>query len=117
MAIAQVFFDQDLRYGIDGMREFLKKKRIALKAMNETNFILFLNRKRNQCKMVSFSDRGAYLTTFKTAKGRMNLNDLKKIPTLYKGTEFINSKMETQLKEFLGHGVTVFTEGAELKVV
>ncbi len=29
MAIAQVFFDSDLRYGIDGLRELLKKKRVV----------------------------------------------------------------------------------------
>lgn len=117
MAIAKVFFDADLRYGIDGMRELLKKKRIAMSAMKNADFVLFLNRKRNQCKMISFTDRGAYLTTFKTTKGKMSLQDLKAIPNLYRESSFINGTMKGQIKEFLGTGITVYTEGAELKAV
>lgn len=117
MAVAQVYFDADLRYGIDGLKEFLKKKRIAVKAMRDGNFMLFLNRKRNQCKMISFSDRGAYLSTFKTDKGRMHLKDLMAFPTLYKESNFMNKTMEGQVQEFLGRGVTVYTEGAELRAV
>lgn len=117
MAIAQVFFDQDLRYGIDGLRIILKKKKIAIQALKNTSYVLFLNRRRNQCKMISFSDRGSYLTTFKANKGRMTLEDIKLLPVLYKNTGFINTKMENQIGEFLNHGVNVYTEGAELKVI
>lgn len=117
MAVAKVFFDSDLRYGIDGTRELLKKKRIAIGAMKDVDFVLFVNRRRNQCKMISFSSRGSYLTTFKTTKGRMTVEDLQKIPTLYKESSFLNKTMESQVREFLGHGVTVYTEGADLKAV
>jgi hypothetical protein len=117
MAIAQVFFDQDLRYGIDGLKVILQQKRIALKALKDSAYVLFVNRSRNQCKMISFTSRGTWLTTFRTNKGRMALDDLKRLPTLYKETGFINGKMETQLKEYLGRGVQVYTEGANLMVV
>jgi hypothetical protein len=117
MAIAQVFFDQDLRYGIDGLRTVLQQKRIAIKALKDSSYVLFVNRSRKQCKMISFTSRGAWLTTFRVEKGRIALDDLKRLPTLYKETGFINGKMETQLKEYLGRGVQVYTEGADLKVV
>ncbi|MGE0528771.1 MAG: hypothetical protein AB7P49_17025 [Bdellovibrionales bacterium] len=84
--------------------------------MKDSSFVLFVNRKRNQCKMISFTDRGSYLTTFKTNTGRMTIDDLKRLPSIYKETGFINQTMEKQIKEFLGHGVQVWTEGADLKV-
>jgi len=34
----KVFFDADLRYGIDGMRLILKQKRIAITAMKENDW-------------------------------------------------------------------------------
>jgi hypothetical protein len=45
MAIAQVFFDQDLRYGIDGLRTVLQQKRIAIKALKDSSYV-FLHRGR-----------------------------------------------------------------------
>lgn len=116
MAIAKVFFDADLRYGIDGLKAELKRKRIAVSAMRGTDYMLFLNRKRNQCKLISFNERGAYLTTFKTLKGRMHLEDLKMLPNLYTKTNFVNTQMATQVEDFLGHGVQVYTEGEALKI-
>jgi hypothetical protein len=116
MAVAKVFFDADLRYGIDGLKGFLKQKRIAISAMKGTDFVLFLNRRRNKCKMISFSDRGTYLTSFGALKGRMTLEDLKRIPGLYRETSFLNPTMERQIRDFLGSGVQVYTEGQELKI-
>lgn len=117
MAIARVFFDSDLRYGIDGLRLELKKKRVAWSAMKAHDYVLFLNRRRNQCKMISFTERGSWLTTFRAEKGRISLEDLKALPMLYRETGFINQTMEKQIKTFLGEGVRVYTEGQELKVV
>lgn len=93
--------------------ELLKKKKIATKAMRDSDFMLFLNRKRNQCKMISFTARGAYLTTFRTNKGRMSAQDIMAIPVLYLEAG-MNDTFADQVENFLGQGITVYSEGANL---
>ncbi len=117
MAVIRVFENFDLRYGVDGLRIQLKAKRIALSAMKETDFVLFMNKRRNQVKLISFTARGTYLTIFKTIAGRIQLSDLVKLPELLSASKFKNAGMEKQVAEFLGGNVKITTDGEETKVV
>lgn len=112
MAIARVYFDQDMRCSIDGLKAALKLKGVAV-PRSEGDLVLFMNRSKTMFKMLSSSN---HLVLFKAPKGKVTIENIKSVSKIFSNTNFKSNTGETQTKKFLGRGVVVFTDGAELKV-
>jgi hypothetical protein len=115
MGIATVFFDQDLRLGVDGLRILLKQKRIATSAMRSGDFILFINRSKKHAKLFWTTEGKAVLVAVRKDKGRLSLEDIKHIPTLFTGN-LMTAKVSDHITKHLKTSVQVLGDESGLRV-
>jgi len=112
--VVRVYFDQDLRYGLDGLTKICKQKRIGISSMKGDEMVMFINRARKQMKIMW---AGRYLfTAYKHAgEGRFRAEDLNEISRNFKADLF-NGEMGNRVKNYLGKGLIVVDDGEGLKV-
>ena len=75
MRIARVFLNVSMIQGHDGLVKIVRS--FKLKGLTKDDLIVFINRKRNRCKILSGSDVVAYL---RLPKGLIELNAIQYIP-------------------------------------
>lgn len=75
MRIARVFLNVSMIQGHDGLVKIVRS--FKLKGLTKDDLIVFINRKRNRCKILSGSDVVAYL---RLPKGLIDLNAIQYIP-------------------------------------
>lgn len=114
MAVVRAYFDQDLRNGIDGLTTILKQRRVAVASMKSADLVLFINRSRTMFKMFSGS---GHLVTYKSKKGRLNIEDIKSVSKVFVNTDFKSSKTDKQVAKVLNDGAVVYHDGDHLKAV
>lgn len=96
MAIAKVFIDVDMRLGIPGLTELCKSKRLGI--MKSDAMVLFLNKKRNLCKIFWNKE---FMLTFKKEAGYISIEELKNIPYYFRGNMFKSVTLEGEATGFL----------------
>lgn len=108
MGIARVFFDQALRYGIPGLTELLKSKRVSQKAIQSSDMTMFVNSKRT---IVKIFWGGNYLLTFSKGKGegKITADEIRAIPDFFKGG-MTSNKLDTQIRGFLDHDSHIYID-------
>ena len=111
--IVRIYFDQDLRPGVHGLMEELKRKKVAIQALKETDLIVCVNRSRTIFKMISGSHHMVY---YKALKGRIKLEDIKKVSQIFANTSFKSKKASTETLKVLQKGVSLFHDGDDLRV-
>lgn len=107
MAIAKVFFDIDMRLGIDGFEEILKRKKVTLRA-NE--FAMFMNRKQTYIKIYW---GGHYILNYRKGK-QISVEDIKSIPEYFK-REIMSANIERQIQKFIGDAPQVHVDESGLR--
>lgn len=110
--ILRVYFDVDMRMGANGLREMCKTKRLAMSHMKDTDFVLFLNRKKTSFKMLSAS---GYLVSF-TGQKYLTMDDIEKVPQIFGSDKsLLQGKNLDKVHEIVSKNLKVFEDG-ELKV-
>lgn len=100
MAIARVFFDSDMRFGITGLTEAAKKQGVKAETLKETDFLLFMNKKKTSLKII-WGQR--YLLNLRKPldEGKITMEEIMNIPNYFKG-KFIAGSAEMVLRKGLG---------------
>jgi hypothetical protein len=114
MAIARVYFDQDLRYGIDGFTKELQAKRISQKAIASDDMTMFVNTRRTHVKIFW---AGQFVLSFRKRKGegKVTVQDLKSIPKCFSSGMF-NASVQKHLGNHLEKGIHVVVDDEGLKI-
>ncbi len=112
--VVRCYFDQYLRFGIDGLLLDLKKKKIAVAQMKDSDLILFMNRSRTIFKMLSGSH---HLVVYKAKQGKIKIEDIKNVSKIFSNTNFKTERLDNSTSKFLGKGATLFHDGDDLRVV
>lgn len=109
MAVAKVFLDVNMGLGIPGLTKLLEENRIAVKAAHTDTMFMFLNRNRNQVKIL-WHER--FMLHFRKSEDAITIDELKKIPNYFKA-QIITGKIETQLAKFINKktNVTIDEDG------
>lgn len=98
MAIAKVFFDINLAMGIPGLTQVAKKQGVLGKDLLAQDFLLFVNRRKTQCKIMWSAK---YLLQVRKADGKLTLKDLTLIPQYFKG-QIMKEDIQDQLDHHFG---------------
>jgi len=111
MGIVRVYFNQDLRCGLPGLSDVLGSS--VLGDARPTDMFMFMNRKRTSLKIMW---GGKYLLTMtKKNGGIITLDEIKEIPTQFRGT-FLGQRLERGLTSTLQQSVDVWAEARGLRV-
>lgn len=92
--IARVFFDQDMRLGLPGLNALIESKKIFTK---KSDALVFVNTKKTMMKCLI---ERQYLLTVKAKEGRVSVDDILRIPSLFEGV-WMNAKVKSQLENQL----------------
>lgn len=113
MAVIKVFLDTSMGLGIPGLRRHLDEQRIAVDAAAPNDMFMFLNRNRNQCKILW---NGNMLFHLRKEGAEITIEELKKVPSFFRHA-LLGEKMEKQLNKYINKRVNVSVDEDGLKVV
>lgn len=104
MKLAHFFLNQDMRCTHDGLAEVLKKKKIKV---NDGDFVVFLNRKRNMVKM--FCGGKAALLCYKKDNRVIDPGIIPLLPKYCGGDEMnidaaVREHLLKLMRKKIGHG-------------
>lgn len=95
--IQEIFFDTDLRNGLDGLIDVAKKRNVDIDKLKKGDFLVFVNTKRDKMRLVPCKDLFA---NYRSPTGRIELNMIRHIPEYFDGSELGFSKaLEKALRE------------------
>lgn len=93
-----MFFDIDMRLGINGLTEVLRKGGIKAQAANSDDFFMFMNRRKTQSKIMWV---GEYLLQIRKDEGKITLDDILAVPKFFK-KPLIGGPVMRQVQNHLG---------------
>jgi hypothetical protein len=94
MAIVKVFFEADMRLGIPGLNEIAKKKKSGPMA---SGFLMFMNKKKTMAKIIWAVQ---YMLTLRKEHGKITMDDLRKVPSYFKG-EMMTNSVDAQVIKYI----------------
>ncbi len=98
MAVVKVFFDIDMRLGIDGLSKVMKSA--GVKPATADDMMMFMNRRKTYVKIL-WDGRFVLQLRKPNEEGRLTLEEIRTIPGFFKGS-FMNSTIEQRIVKTLG---------------
>lgn len=93
--IYRCFFDVDLRNGHHGLSILAIKNKINIKLLDNGEFVVFINRRRNALKLFAANNTIAHYKQ----NHIIDLNTIRLLPTVFNGTEIkYDAALEKALK-------------------
>ncbi len=102
MAITKVIFDVPMNLGIPGLTSLAREKKIKT---GEGRYILFMNRKRTRVKILLDEET---LFVYSPQSGAITVDQLKAIPSLFKGGEWMAPNTANHLERWLSSPLTTY---------
>lgn len=107
MAIAKLVFDVPMNLGLPGLTQLARDKRIKI---GEGRYVMFINRNRTKVKIL-FDDTTLFV--YSKPSGRIEVEELKVLPTLFRG-DWITSSISNQLEKWLDTPITPYSSLAKV---
>ena len=82
--VVQVFFNSDLRCGLDGLTIIAKKAGVNSDDLSDGEFLVFINKKKNMMRVF----HGNMFTHYRPESGRVNYGMIQHLPRSFNGTKF-----------------------------
>lgn len=108
MAVAKVFFDVSMGYGLPGLTEIARQKKFKV---GDGKFGLFMNRKRTKVKILF--DEQTLVSYSKSSGGQITLEELKALPLTFRG-EWITDTIGKSIEKWLATPVTEYSESIKV---
>lgn len=96
--IIRVFFDVDMRNGLDGLNRVATEHKLNLAELDQGEFVVFINSSKTILKLFATKDMYAH---YRSPSGRIDTRMIQYIPTVFNGTRF---KFDDALREALLKG-------------
>lgn len=82
--IIQVFFNVDMRNGVDGLMAIAEKAEIDLAKVSPGHFLVFINSRKNRLKLFASKDVYAY---YRSTEGPINMLMIQHLPRAFNGSK------------------------------
>lgn len=107
MKYKKVFWDVDLRMGLDGLGDYAKRRGYSVRALEPGEALLFVNAKLSAFKLltgIAETDTKGLLSNYHSPHGRIALGAISKIPQSFDpstGAVNFGKALEAHLEEHL----------------